>query len=327
MYLCTQPLGFSNQIKLYAFMCIYSKIRNTRLSIYDKLNCISPNFKFFKYLYQSQQNISFLSKKPDISIQDTFEYSQCWIAYSPEKYMGLTPHIIPEHIKTAINTALMHKINYPMVVFAQIPSSEKDNIPCTKIIENLDTYVTYMYLFDFRSQIRSCLQYTDTVKIKIDELRLLFPEKFDIGIHIRAGDKITSGEMGIIHINKYIDAVHEYLRLHSDIVVYPPTIYVMADGGKSLNAFKAVADTSWKIYSSTPDKCKEHNQEAFNDMSVENKLDELHRFLLDIEIMKRVPAIICTLSSNIGGLIYLSHTLEHPYIKSVDIPFFYESSP
>ncbi len=124
-----------------------------------------------------------------------------------------------------------------------------------------------------------------------------------IGIHIRAGDKITTGEMKKINVDSYIDAVVQKAK---DI---PKNIFIMSDTYQIIEEFKQRVferGYSWNVLHSPAGNLKEHIQAEFNKQSFEVKQKAFLQFLAELEIIKRCQVIICTMSSNIGRWLYLN---------------------
>lgn len=124
-----------------------------------------------------------------------------------------------------------------------------------------------------------------------------------IGIHIRAGDKITTGEMKKINIDSYIDAVIKYGK---DV---PKNIFIMSDTFQNIEEFKKKVlerGLCWHITHSPAGTLQEHVQADFNKQSFEVKQKAFLQFLAEIEIVKSCPVILCTMSSNVGRWLYMT---------------------
>ncbi len=148
---------------------------------------------------------------------------------------------------------------------------------------------------------------------KISKLRKSLSH-IDYGIHIRTGDKITTGEMKAIPFDSYIQATKEYQRISGKQTL---NIYLMTDSQKALADFKAKADPSWTIYNlpSPIQNQNGHIQSNYNSFSTDVKMAAFHHFLTEIHILKDASAILCTFSSNIGRFIRL---LTDSPIQSLD---------
>lgn len=149
-------------------------------------------------------------------------------------------------------------------------------------------------------------QLTPIVKEIFDKAKL--PGAFDLGIHIRAGDKITTREMANISIDKYVAATKKY---QTEAGLDELEIFLMTDAIPLRAAFMKKADPSWKIYSlPTPLPQPEgHVQAAFNNSPRRIKTTAYNYFMAELIIMQSIPDILCTLSSNVGRFLY--YTVEH----------------
>jgi hypothetical protein len=159
---------------------------------------------------------------------------------------------------------------------------------------------TAQKIFQWNSQL------TSTVKEIFDKARL--PAAFDLGIHIRAGDKITTREMTSISIDKYIAATKKY---QADAGLDELHIFIMTDTISLRSAFIKKADPSWKVYYlPTPLPQPEgHVQSAFNNSPRRVKIAAYNYFMAELIVMQSIPDILCTLSSNVGRFLY--YTVEH----------------
>jgi hypothetical protein len=134
------------------------------------------------------------------------------------------------------------------------------------------------------------------------------PGAFDLGIHIRAGDKITTREMTSISIDRYVAATKKY---QADSALDELHIFLMTDTVKMRSDFITKADPSWKVYFlPTPLPQPEgHVQSAFNASPRRIKTVAYNYFIAELVIMQSIPDILCTLSSNVGRFLY--YTVEH----------------
>ena len=144
------------------------------------------------------------------------------------------------------------------------------------------------------------------IKDIFDKAKL--PAAFDLGIHIRAGDKITTREMAAISIDKYLAATKKY---QTDAGLDELHIFIMTDTIPLRTAFIKKAEPSWTIhYLPTPLPQPEgHNQAAFNNSPRRIKTTAYNYFMAELVIMQSIPDILCTLSSNVGRFLY--YTVEH----------------
>lgn len=156
---------------------------------------------------------------------------------------------------------------------------------------------------------------TPIVKEIFDKASL--PAAFDLGIHIRAGDKITTREMASISIDKYVAATKKY---QLDAGLDELHIFIMTDTIPLRAAFIKKADPSWKVYYlPTPlPQPDGHIQAAFNNSPRRLKTTAYNYFMAELMIIQSIPDILCTLSSNVGRFLY--YTVEHnDGIMSLDL--------
>jgi len=183
-----------------------------------------------------------------------------------------------------------------------------------KIIE-LNKFLLTLSDDEICSQAKSVFKWSNRVKEKIDATlsEIQFPI-FDLGIHIRTGDKITSGEMTSIPLEKYLEEIKVTIPFGS--------VYVMTDSSLVVPKLKAL--TNQYVFHSLPSSIeseKGHDQAEFNQRPVNDKMASYYHFLAEVHIMQRCPYIICTYSSNIGRFLYMTRETGVK-IKSLDVPVF-----
>ena len=157
-------------------------------------------------------------------------------------------------------------------------------------------------------------QITAVLKDIFDKAGL--PTAFDLGIHIRAGDKITTRQMNAISIDKYVAATKKY---QTESGLDELHIFIMTDTVSLRSQFVQKADASWKVYYlPTPlPQPDGHVQSAFNNSPRRVKTTAYNYFIAELVVMQSIPDILCTLSSNVGRFLY--YTVEHPEgIMSLD---------
>ena len=140
-----------------------------------------------------------------------------------------------------------------------------------------------------------------------------FPS-FDLGVHIRSGDKIRTGEMPVIPIDLYVKEIN---------ATNAKTIFVMTDNSELLDQMKGSLKPSIQVYSlNQTSPCKTgHEQGVFNSYPNDVKLDAYIHFLAELYVMQKIPSIICTFSSNIGRFLYLTRAVNAIF-KSLDMKKF-----
>lgn len=165
-------------------------------------------------------------------------------------------------------------------------------------------------LDSLRTTAQKIFQWSSTMTPIVKEIfdKAGLPGSFDLGIHIRAGDKITTREMNSIAIEKYIAAAKKY---QTDSGLDELEIFIMTDTIPLRTAFIKKADPSWKVYYlPTPLPQPEgHVQAVFNGSPRRMKITAYNFFMAELMIMQSIPDILCTLSSNVGRFLY--YTVEH----------------
>lgn len=153
-----------------------------------------------------------------------------------------------------------------------------------------------------------------SVKEKIDSTLSQFKQTFDLGIHIRTGDKITTGEMASIPLEKYLEEIKCMIPVGS--------VYVMTDSSSVVPRLQTLTEL-YTFYSLPPpiESANGHDQTEFNERSVNDKMASYYHFLTELHIMQRCPIIVCTYSSNIGRFLYMTRE-PGVKIKSLDVPVF-----
>ena len=190
-----------------------------------------------------------------------------------------------------------------------------------------DSKIAYSYIYslthtNLREQAKKFFEFNNT---KLEECDVFLsnyaniPKKFDLGIHIRSGDKITTREMSAIPISSYITAIKD-MQKKSGLETLD--IFVMTDNFSLFLKLKELADSSWSLFTLDSPTQVGHIQESFNTyLTKKEKQYEFNKFLTELLIMQNCPMHICTLSSNVGRFLYLTvESLE--YFKSLDVPNF-----
>jgi hypothetical protein len=143
------------------------------------------------------------------------------------------------------------------------------------------------------------------------------PASFDLGVHIRVGDRITTRDKRTVPVEDYLRAAKKVLAGRKE-----SNIFLMSDSVNAIAEFKKKADASWKIYSlpSTLPNPDGHLQAQFNKAAPRARMAAYQTFMAELLIMQSVPDIICTFSSNVGRFLY--YTVEFPErVVSLDEKF------
>lgn len=137
---------------------------------------------------------------------------------------------------------------------------------------------------------------------------------FDLGIHVRTGDKITTGEMKAIPFERYLEAIRQFQDTSQKQSL---TLYLMTDSQSVLKLFQEKKDPSWTFVTlpSPVPSLTGHNQQTYNKLPTDVKMKAFYHFLAEVQILSECPHSIVTFSSNIGRLINL---LKQGTITSLD---------
>ena len=167
-----------------------------------------------------------------------------------------------------------------------------------------------------RSEAKRIFQLQPSIQKKIALLRKGLPG-FDLGVHIRTGDKITSGEMQKIPLEAYLKQITDFQLVSGKKNL---NIYLMTDSATVVANFKKKALPSWTVTVLLPPitNTDGHVQKQFNSYPIQVKMDAFIHFLAEVQILQECPTVICTFSSNIGRFLYLTGGND---IRSLDIQF------
>lgn len=145
---------------------------------------------------------------------------------------------------------------------------------------------------------------------------------FDIGVHIRSGDKITTGEMKTLAISDYVQALQTFSgRLGKKTL----NVFVMTDNLRLFEELKSKCPSNWlfvTLQEPSPYTLNGHTQYNFNTLPSAKRLELFYQFLTELHILQNTPNLIVTYSSNIGRFLYLSSRFTHTSdsILSLDVP-------
>jgi len=145
------------------------------------------------------------------------------------------------------------------------------------------------------------------------------PASFDVGIHIRVGDRITTRDRRTVPVDDYIRAAK---KIQADLKRETLDVFVMSDSLTAIDEFKKKMPSSWTVYTlpsalPSPDG---HVQSAFNRAPARARMSAYHAFMAELLVMQSISRIVCPMSSNVGRFLY--YTVEHPEnMVSVDEKF------
>jgi hypothetical protein len=148
--------------------------------------------------------------------------------------------------------------------------------------------------------------------IAAERAKYVFPS-FDVGVHIRSGDKVTTGEMRLIPIEKYAAEI----RRHA-----PKSVFVMTDTLNLREELKAILEPNIGVYGlDFKSPCSTHVQGEFNLAPKAVREEAYVQFMTELNIMQEIPRIVCTLSSNVGRYLYVT-AKDVSGFKSLDGPVY-----
>lgn len=145
---------------------------------------------------------------------------------------------------------------------------------------------------------------------------------FDVGVHIRSGDKITTGEMKPISVREYFNALSGFSRRLGKANL---SVFVMTDNMKLFEELKRFCPSTWSLMTLqniSAYTANGHTQYIFNTLPTSTREDLFYQFLTELHILQNTPNLIVTYSSNIGRFLYLTSRFQHTAdsIVSLDVP-------
>jgi len=136
-------------------------------------------------------------------------------------------------------------------------------------------------------------------------------ENYDVGIHIRSGDKVTKSN---VPIERYIAALKLFQKTSG---LDEMSVFVMTDSYGLFESLRASADPSWTLYTIDSREQTGYNHAEFRQLPVRNKQAAYIKFLSELLIMRNINTVICTLSSNVGKWLYVN-IKDDAMFKSLD---------
>jgi hypothetical protein len=145
---------------------------------------------------------------------------------------------------------------------------------------------------------------------------------FDAGVHIRSGDKITTGEMKAIPIQDYVSALQSFSRRLGKGKL---SIFVMTDNMNLYTELVKASPQSWNfttLQNPSNYTVNGHVQSKFDSLSSKERLEQFYQFLTELHILQNTPNLVVTYSSNVGRFLYLTSRFDHTSdsIISLDVP-------
>lgn len=190
----------------------------------------------------------------------------------------------------------------------------------TEYIQKLHTYINTLKADEVRDLARGVFTFTPAVQEAILAANINLPQ-IDIGVHIRTGDKITTGEMKAITLDKFVEAIQVQQRLLQKDRI---TAYIMTDNADILQPLRDKLGSNVTCVRINPPATihNGHDQGVYNTLRPEIKQKAFYHFLTELYILQQAPQVICTFSSNIGRFLYMTRESVDKII-SLDIQEFY----
>jgi hypothetical protein len=133
-----------------------------------------------------------------------------------------------------------------------------------------------------------------------------------IGVHVRRGDKITTGEMSIIDIDKYISAIKAKKEISKNI-------YISTDDMAIIDIIKLQLGSEYSIFYNVLMSSTGFKESTYNKKSKEIRHEETKLAILDVDILKNSSYFIGTYSSNMSRIIPCFKGFDS--CQSLDIPW------
>lgn len=139
---------------------------------------------------------------------------------------------------------------------------------------------------------------------------------FDIGVHIRTGDKPR------VAIKEYINAIRTF---GSRIGKTSLNIFVMTDNINAYTQLKNASPSNWTFTTLQEPSfytANGHTPAGFAALSEEKRQQLFYAFLTDLHLLQNIPNIVVSFSSSIGRFLYLTNRLitSKENCISVDVP-------
>lgn len=158
------------------------------------------------------------------------------------------------------------------------------------------SYLQHINADKFFSELKVVLQLNDALQNEFQEkmsqmdLNVSF-----LGVHIRRGDKITTGEMDNIPLSRYIDAIRETSYKH---------VYIATDDYHSVEFIKENLQPLGYVICYNPDlSASGFSEGSFNHSAKAARYKETCTLLFDICMLFRASYFIGTYSSNLSRVI------------------------
>lgn len=132
-----------------------------------------------------------------------------------------------------------------------------------------------------------------------------FPAAFDVGVHIRAANRVGRQELPAIPIEKYVSAIKEHQKKAKKVKL---DVFVMTDTVSMLEALKKAADSSWAVHHLPTNliNADTHVQARFNSAPFREKTPVYESFIAELTMIQKAAAVVCTMESSVAKFLYLT---------------------
>ena len=125
-----------------------------------------------------------------------------------------------------------------------------------------------------------------------------------VGIHIRRQDKVTNREMQFIATERYLDKL---MRAHPELHRTPFDLYLATDDSVVVNEMGKLISNNFLPINLLFNMAHIHTAHP----GLRERSNEPLTLLLDIYVLSQADYIVCTMSSNLGRLLYLYAQAKH----------------
>lgn len=208
----------------------------------------------------------------------------------------------------------MRLLNAIYMLLCPFSRLSKDIFSEMRSITFINQFESKTFRNEFSQAFKSIYIYNDESEAYIAKRRKDLGINGDyISVHVRRGDKITSGEMSDINLDVYLNKICQKLYVsHS--------LYVATDDYRVVSYFEEkLKDHNVKVFFNENNKQMGFDERNFNNMSKSDIKKNVLNMLFDMDMLIHSNYFIGTYSSNIGRLVPLFIGFGNCY--SVDVPW------
>lgn len=132
-----------------------------------------------------------------------------------------------------------------------------------------------------------------------------FPATFDVGVHIRAANRVGRQDLPSIPIEKYVSAIKGSQKASKKAKL---SVFVMTDTVSMLEGFKRAAPPSWTVHHLPTNliNADTHVQARFNSAPIREKVPAYESFIAELTMIQKSEAVVCTMESSVAKFLYLT---------------------